>query len=175
MICRLLTESQLPFTGEQLRDFWVAMDGRYFDQDEGVWQDDKDYGTCTYANQAPFKALTRAGHTVEVWGAAEHEFSDLPFSQMGMMTGHDWGLVDGRWIIDVWANAYLDQSLPVVYDLQDKADAALASHYYPDRSKWILVYSDYMTDKSAETHRRWQQSSGTDWDNLFSNVGPDAK
>lgn len=128
----------------------------------------QNYGTCTFANQAPFNALTRKGHKVEVWGAAENEFSDLPFSQMGMVTGHDWGLVDGRWIIDVWANAYLGKSLPVVYDLHDKGDAALVSAYYPDRSKWILVYSETMTDKSAEAHRRWQKSSGEDWDSANS-------
>lgn len=162
----ILLETSLPITQQQLKSFWAEMDKRYFDEDEGCWNDDKAYGTCTYANQAPFQALTRDGHKVEIWGADEATFKGSYLAELGMITGHDWGVIDDRWIIDVWAHAYMDPDLPVIYDMRNKKDQEMIAKIYPPRDKWVSVYSSTQAGKSDEHHKEWQKSSGEDWDNV---------
>ena len=48
--------------------------------------------------------------------------------------GHDFVIVDGRWLVDWWAkDTYQERDL---YDLQDPVDQALVLRLYGDPEKW---------------------------------------
>jgi len=52
--------------------------------------------------------------------------------------GHDFVVVDGRWLVDWWAwdHQYIDRK---VFDLSDPEDARMVSKLYGDRGAWTSV------------------------------------
>lgn len=57
----------------------------------------------------------------------------------GICDGHDFALIDGRWIIDTWA-AFWEEILPVaVIDIKDPNNAELVRAFFGDPAKWQVV------------------------------------
>ena len=57
----------------------------------------------------------------------------------GRWDGHDFLLVDGRWIVDLWSKLVAGIAEKVVFDLDSEADAADVRRIFGDRAKWSLV------------------------------------
>jgi hypothetical protein len=55
--------------------------------------------------------------------------------------GHDFCLVDGRWLVDFWAwRVFHERDL---YDLTNPRDSAIVSILYGDRSTWMDTQETY--------------------------------
>lgn len=95
---------------------------------------DPDIGViCTdYANWA--RELLGRG---EVWGFYD---DDNPGTATGELAGgHDFLLVDDRWIVDLWSKFVACISDRAVFDLQAESDALDILRLIGDRNKWVLV------------------------------------
>ena len=53
--------------------------------------------------------------------------------------GHDFAVVDGRYIVDFWLRDVVGDAGPCVFDMTDGASADAIKHRYGDRSKWQAV------------------------------------
>lgn len=58
-----------------------------------------------------------------------------------LVDGHDFAVVDGRYIVDPWIVETERLSDRAVFDLQDPADQAEVRRIYGDRKSWRLVES----------------------------------
>lgn len=67
--------------------------------------------------------------------------------------GHDFVLVDGRFIVDGWVREVAGMSRKVVFDLEDPTHAAEIKKLYGDRSKWETSGYDpkFESPKNRET------------------------
>lgn len=87
-----------------------------------------DYATLIY-QQLPGR--------VEIWGFANQ---NNPTSRVAREQihpgGHDFALVDGRYIVDPWLRLVPRVVQQMVFDLQDPADAALVADIYGPRECW---------------------------------------
>lgn len=83
--------------------------------------------TCT--NSAIYLAARLGGEVYGYW------IEDNPKAIVGNAEGgHDFALVDHRWLVDFWAwDTYQYQDL---YDLQDPKDKAKALKMYGDQKNW---------------------------------------
>ncbi len=154
---RSLLESPtpLPVTSEELARFWDYVDKKYFEEDEGVWKDRKPYGTCTFVNSSPTLLLRKAGHSVQLFGGDETVMSKSGFAKHGYNGGHDWVLVDNRWVIDQWASSYLGIS-GSIHDLKDPKITKL----YPPRNTWSEL--DVKPEHKAALEK-WYKNAARDW------------
>lgn len=50
--------------------------------------------------------------------------------------GHDFAVVDGRYIVDGWLKNVEMESPRAVFDMQDPADADIIARFYGDPEKW---------------------------------------
>lgn len=50
--------------------------------------------------------------------------------------GHDFALVDGRYLVDGWVRHVECLADRTVFDLEDETDRAFVEKFYGDRSKW---------------------------------------
>lgn len=50
--------------------------------------------------------------------------------------GHDFALVDGRYIVDGWIKNVIGETSRAVFDLKDPADAEFIRNYYGKPKKW---------------------------------------
>lgn len=154
---------KLPFNESQLKAFWDFVDKEYFDGDEWI----KPYGTCTFVNSAQFTFLKEHGFSVKMYGADEKicENTDLT-KKFGMITGHDWALINNRWIIDIWVYAYLSVK-QLIYDLEDIKDKKIVNSLYPPKNQWNLMYSPTVKAKYDKEHEAWHKDADEDWKNFL--------
>ena len=133
---------------EALASFFDYVDMRYYHEDDG-WA--RPYGTCTYLNSSMILLLREEGRMCLIFGADEAAMHTAPL--WGYHGGHDWLLVDDRYVVDLWVPAYLCQKEPCrVWDLHVKA-----SPYLPARELWeptILQEPDL---------ERWIAEGDEDW------------
>lgn len=53
--------------------------------------------------------------------------------------GHDFAVVDKRYIVDIWLSTFSGIENQVVFDLQDPEDRAKIEYYYGDPEKWSFL------------------------------------
>ncbi|SDG95895.1 hypothetical protein SAMN05216466_106188 [Paraburkholderia phenazinium] len=96
-----------------------------------VFPDGGSATVCTnYANHIAGTLGTGRVTVVGFWG------EDNPTSRIGQDAGgHDFAVIDGRWIVDPWLRlVWGDEAW--VFDLNDPADAAAIAQLYGDRDRW---------------------------------------
>jgi len=146
----LESPNTLAITPEQLAKFWLQMDKKYFVEEDGIWH--RPYGTCTNINSSPTLMLRKAGHSVRVFGGDEDVLANSGFARdFDLLGGHDWAVVDDRWIIDQWAVEYL--GVPkAIHDLRDPETVKL----YPPRDTWVELGADGELED-------WFKQAADDW------------
>lgn len=93
---------------------------------------------CT--NYACFIGTVLGFDRVTVWGFANEDNPDCLVVREGLHPGgHDFAVVDGRYLVDPWVQFLHRMPWQVVYDLQAPADAALAKARYGDESDWQVL------------------------------------
>lgn len=118
---------------QSLTAFAETMRQRFFDEDQGVWLDERDYGQCTLLNAAPAKALRAEGWDVEICGV---EFGTPAMQNDALAGGHDWLVIrNGSFeaIIDPWRCAYLGATSAITVDPSE------VSRWYGNRAAWKSV------------------------------------
>lgn len=71
----------------------------------------------------------------EVYG---YTIEDNPEAEVGGAEGgHDFAVVDDRWLVDFWAKD--SYQLPDLYDMADPSDAELVRRRYGDRENWTRM------------------------------------
>lgn len=87
--------------------------------------------------------LTPLGHRVDVVGFANE---DNPESLCAIEEyhpgGHDFAIVDDRYLIDPWVRLVAAVEDQIFYDLNDPADFAKAVRIYGPREKWLSLPKD---------------------------------
>lgn len=118
-------------------EVFERFDGKHFDDAQGMWAEERPYGTCTFLNATPIALLESKGHSCVMFGRSENSFAGTPWdTEFDCATGHDWLLVDDRWLIDLWIAPYLGVNRSVM-DLRAPDDARLVAHIYGPRELWI--------------------------------------
>lgn len=69
----------------------------------------------------------------EVWGYSKYLNMSAQLD-LGQAAGHHFVLLNGRWLIDVWAHVAM--KYPMVYDLLNDLDRKSVGWLYGDSSKW---------------------------------------
>jgi len=65
---------------------------------------------------------------------------DNPGTETGQHAGgHDFLVIDDRWIVDLWIREVVGWCKQVVFDLQDETDSANVTRFFGDRQRWSLV------------------------------------
>lgn len=83
---------------------------------------------------------TLTSRNVEIVGFFCSENPDCAFSRMDLAEGHDFALVDGRYLVDPWLRLVCGyDNLPMVYDLLDPKEANDAAGMYGARARWTSV------------------------------------
>lgn len=73
----------------------------------------------------------------EVWG---YSTKRNPTAVLGQNEfGHDFAIVAGHYLVDIWPGRDDKHMKNVVFDLEDKSDAEKVAYLYGDRSKWEKV------------------------------------
>lgn len=93
-------------------------------------------GICT--NNAHYVAqMLSKDHTVRVFGFLSE---DNPVENQEIMDvgGHDFAIVNDRYIVDIWLSVYAGESNQAIFDLKDPKDRKLAQQYYGNPEKWSL-------------------------------------
>ncbi|MDA8152916.1 MAG: SNF2-related protein [Acidithiobacillus sp.] len=104
---------------------------------QSVFPDDSSAILCTnYAEQVK-KHLP--GHDVQIVGFVNEDNPDCTAVREGWHPGgHDFAMVDHRWLVDPWARLVAAVRDQIVYDLQDSEDARKVADTYGDPLKWSL-------------------------------------
>lgn len=74
------------------------------------------------------------GDRAELYGF--HEEDNPTAGVCRIADGHDFALVDGRYIVDGWASHVEGESRTAVLDLEDEADAAFVASFLGPRELW---------------------------------------
>lgn len=96
--------------------------------------DPEHLATCTLT--AKYIATQLGG---EVWG---YQHDKNPTAVLGKWElGHDFALIDGRFLVDWWATEYGSKVAehPGVLDLADPVDAARVRSWYGEKIRWVQV------------------------------------
>ncbi len=129
----------------------VRLDPVDGDDAVSVFPDGSSAVCCTnYAQQVK---LLLPGHEVLIVG-----FSNQDNPQCAAVIeewhpgGHDFALVDGRFLVDAWAKLVANTRRRVAYDLQDDQDARIAALTYGDPMRWSAL------TKAGPFTRDWDRS-----------------
>lgn len=119
-----------------------------------VFRDGMDAICCTHYALQVQKALPE--HAVRVVGFCVADNPDCAVSREGWHEGHDFALVDQRWLVDPWARLVEGVRKQIVYDLKDPEDRRLAKETYGSPQNWVEVYG---TDGSlSRFNQEWDRS-----------------
>ena len=104
---------------------------------QSVFPDGTSAITCTnYAEQVK-KALP--GYDVQIVGFENEKNPDCAVvREEWHADGHDFAIVDHRWLVDPWARLVASVRDQIVYDLRDADDAQKVADTYGDPLKWAL-------------------------------------
>lgn len=91
---------------------------------------------CT--NYAKHIKTTLTQRKVEVVGFLCSDNQDCTFTRMDLAEGHDFAIVDGRYLVDPWLRLVCGiDNVPMVYDLKEPKEAKQAAVMYGERSRWV--------------------------------------
>jgi hypothetical protein len=101
---------------------------------ESQFPDGSDAVRCTnYAVQVG----KRHAESTQIFGFLNEENPDCEIVQRSLHPGgHDFAIVDQRWLVDPWVRLVRSAYQEIVYDLHDATDAVLVRSRYGSREKW---------------------------------------
>jgi hypothetical protein len=111
--------------------------------------DDEEMGRCT--NCARY-VVNRLGQG-DIYGFMVEDMPvDYFYRPLSIAGGHDFAVINNRYIVDIWLSLYSGDEKQTVYDLQDPDDRALARRIYGDRKYWSWL--NPKTDKFEKTTKK---------------------
>lgn len=123
-----------PISPERLNELFADLPKEEMPEWRSVFRDGLDAICCTnYAIQVA-KALP--GRTQIVGFANENNPTSRVAREEIHPGGHDFAIVDGRYLVDPWIKLVAAEGGQVVFDLDDPIDAAVALDIYGPRECW---------------------------------------
>lgn len=119
-------------TKTQITAFFQQLcDEAEYDEEEGRWTFRSGGDCCVCTDCAKKVAMAFNG---EIWGyfAKENPLASVAKD----CEGHEFALIAGRFLVDVWAFQVSQEIDRPVFDLEDAVEAALANDQYGDQKKW---------------------------------------
>ena len=106
-----------------------------YDEEEGCsyLPGNLSYGICTHSAAYVLHTLGKG----EIWGS-----SDSPGAAIELVGGHDWAIIDRRYIVDPWLHTFTGESDQLVFDLKNPADKEAILHWYGLPSTWKRLNCD---------------------------------
>lgn len=118
--------NKLPKTEEDL--------GVTYDDDEGYSRlpDGSAFGNCT--NVARFvQELLKQGRVV----GFQCEDNPVTSEVVGNCFGHDFLLVEERYVVDLWISLFVGDTEQMIFDLEDPEHSHAIQHYFGDPLRWV--------------------------------------
>lgn len=111
-------------------------------------------GTCC-TDYAAFIYKSLPGR-VRIYGFANEDNPGCVIVQEEMHPGgHDFAVVDDRYLVDPWVRLVVGEDWPIVYDFQDVQDIETALHRYGPRANWQrMAEAERFADKDASFFRK---------------------
>jgi hypothetical protein len=114
--------------------------GVAYDESTGSCFPDGRLFNCTNAAIQVMRALSGDGMSVEIVGFANEDNPNCDAVREGWHPGgHDFALVDQRFLVDPWARSYINNKLRIAYDLENPKDAEFVLRTYGPMNNWDLV------------------------------------
>ena len=121
------------FNPEFLASLSGAVD-RYYNSESGSFTQGYEHFRLPAGQATIVKAAAKAlGLNSVTYGT--HELPDGTPHPEGPGAGYDWEVVDNRWLVDLWLLSYYGKG-PVLYDLSDPKQFALAERTFGHRDNW---------------------------------------
>jgi hypothetical protein len=141
---RYIDQAGKLYTPTQVTEYYVRH-GKPMDDVESQFPDGTDAVRCTHYAMQVYRRFP--SHT-QIFGFTNAANPDCEFARKQWHPGgHDFAIIDGRWLVDPWARHVACAYDEIVYDLESPDDAALAQARYGKRDNWR-----HMT--GAEEHAR---------------------
>lgn len=119
----------------------VWVDGRLTDETYSVFPDGSSATVCT--NYALHIQKSLPGHEVRVVGFSNERNPDCDAVREGWHPGgHDFAMIDGRWLVDPWVRLVAGERAQIVYDLTRDAEARAVAQTYGDPRLWTELCGD---------------------------------
>ena len=113
-----------------------------------------DNGSATQCTAYAVYARRQLGSDrVQIFGFANEENPDCDVVREDLHPcGHDFALVDGRYLLDPWVKLVVALDWQPVYDLNDPQDRALALRRYGPKERWThMEGAEQWADEQALT------------------------
>lgn len=94
---------------------------------------DASLAICTYGAQYVIKDLGEG----DLYGFFVKD-NPVEDSEITGSEGHDFAVIRGRYIVDLWIKHFVQTEDKAIFDLQDPEDAAKITELYGDPRKWTL-------------------------------------
>jgi len=99
--------------------------------------DGTEMGNCTNCARYVIKELGRG----DVYGFSTDD-NPVESEQVEAAGGHDFALIDGRFIVDIWISLYTGAEDQIVFDLLDDNDAKKTSEIFGNTELWKVLNLD---------------------------------
>ena len=120
-------------TARQLQRFVATLRAEeHYDSDEGRWTFQSG-GSCCCCTDAATKVTKAFGGRVVGCAASKNRSALVGTAHSG---GHDFALVENRFIVDYWAFCVAGLILKAVLDLNRQEDRELSRRYYGNEDSW---------------------------------------
>ncbi len=100
-------------------------------------------------------------HHVIVVGFSNEDNPDCDAAKENWGDGHDFAIVDDRYLVDPWARLVEAVRDQIVYDLEDADDLLLVEKIYGPRKNWKMVKeaidSENITEKPNASFDLWNE------------------
>lgn len=104
-------------------------------------------GICTNCARYIVDQLAGRG---EVYGFAVDD-NPVESKEIQGCFGHDFAVIDGRYIVDAWISVYSGEEKQMVFDMEDPNDAVKIKYFFGDPAKWAHFNNESGFIK-AESH-----------------------
>ncbi|MDD5510464.1 MAG: ArdC-like ssDNA-binding domain-containing protein [Dehalococcoidales bacterium] len=103
-------------------------------------------GQCTNCAWYVVERLGRG----QVYGFSVEDIPGYSYRPISIVGGHDFAVIDDRYIVDLWLSLYAGEEKQIVFDMQDPIDQDKIKRIYSDRKHWKILPSYLKETTSIE-------------------------
>jgi len=109
----------------------------HFDDDEGVWLF-RNGGQCAICTDGATRIAEHFKGAVIGYYAKDNQTAQIgePHAE-----GHDFALIQSRWLVDYWAWRYAELVRTPIFDLDEEGDCCIAYRLYGPVECWSLIHT----------------------------------
>ena len=122
----------------KIMEFLEALEEEAFYNEEAEEWQFRDGAACFLCSSSAIQVARQFGGLVFGYYS-----SDNPTAHIGSHShdGHDFALIDDRWLVDYWAWRVERLITTPIFDLREQSDRTDIHRLYGDAERWSLVHS----------------------------------